>query len=98
MRLIEKEDVSCYGGRIVCLETRFRDDLVSIVGFGYRLDGEKQTLERVLWLGAGFDNRGEEYMDEYGETWRLWEVRVEAPSAEQMDLEPWEVYGHAGAD
>ncbi len=91
-RLIEKEDVSCYGGRIVCLETIHGDVLVSIVGFGYRLDGEKQTLKKVLWIGVGFDNRGEEYMDEYGGTWRLWKVHVEAPSAEQMSLEPWEVY------
>lgn len=91
-RLIRKEDVGLYGGDTVYLETKYGGGLVSIVSLSYREDeGGDETIHSVEW--SGFDNcEGDYGMDDYGVTWRLWDVYVETPSAQQMAGEPWEVY------
>jgi hypothetical protein len=53
------------------------------------VDGSEEP-HAVEW--SGFVEHGEYSMDEYGITWRLWDVYIETPSHEQMSLEPWEVY------
>ena len=90
-RLIEKKNVGLYGGDTVYLETLFDGGLVSIIAFSYRPDTDGgEALHTVEW--AGFDEHDEYDMDEYGITWRLWDVYVETPSVQQMTGEPWEVY------
>lgn len=91
-RLIEKEYVGDYGGKIVYLEMLFGGDgLVVIIDFSYRPDTDDgEALHTVEW--AGFDEHDEYDMDTYGITWRLWDVYVETPSVQQMTGEPWEVY------
>ena len=89
--LIEKEDVELYGGKIVYIETHCGAGLVAIIAVSYRrkVDGSEEP-HAVEW--SGFVEHGEYSMDEYGITWRLWDVNVETPSVQQMAGEPWEVY------
>lgn len=90
-RLIEKENVAAHGGETVYLETHFGGGLVSIIAFSYKPDASgEETVNSVEW--AGFDEHDEYDMEDYGVTWRLWDVYVETPSVQQMSLEPWEVY------
>lgn len=90
-RLIEKENVAEYGGQTVYLETHCGAGLVAIIAVSYRrnVDGSEDP-HAVEW--SGFVEHGEYIMDEYGITWRLWDVNVETPSVQQMTGEPWEVY------
>ncbi len=91
-RLIEKENVEEYLGWIVYLETLFGGDgLVAIIEFSYRPDTDGSEALHTVEI-VGFDEHDEYEMDDYGITWRLWEVCVESPSAQQMAVEPWEVY------
>ena len=89
-RLIEKEKVDQLFGDIVYLETHMSGGLVAIMSFSYRTNADgDEIVNSVEW--AGFDDCGEYDMDEYGVTWRLWDVYVETPSVQQMAGEPWEV-------
>lgn len=93
-RLIEKENVAAHGGQTVYLETHFDvggDGFVEITDFSYRLNTDGTEALHTVEL-FGFDGHDEYDMDEYGITWRLWDVNVETPSVQQMSLEPWEVY------
>lgn len=88
-RLIEKEKVGLLFGDIVYLETHMRGGLVSIMSFSYHTNADgDEIVNSVEW--ASFDEQGEYAMDEYGITWRLWDVFVETPSVQQMSRVPWE--------
>ena len=93
-RLIPKENVDLYGGDIVYLETKYGSDLVTIVSLSYRpgeyKPGEivEDVVHSVEWSGFG-NYEGDYDMDDYGVTWRLWDVYVEKPSVWTMEAEPW---------
>jgi len=94
-RLIEKENVRLHDGGIVFLQTLHSfptyGGLVSIISLSYWLDANgKENVYSVEMAGA--KRHVEYFMDEYGYTWRLWDVNVETPSVQQMSGEPWEVY------
>lgn len=89
-RLIKKDNVGLYGGDSVYLETHFGGSLVSIIDFSYRSDTDGSEALHTVEI-VGFDEHDEYEMDDYGITWRLWEVYVETPSVQQMTGEPWEV-------
>ncbi len=87
-RLIEKENVCLYKGDTVYLETKFGAGLVQILAFSYRQEASgEETVNSVEW--AGFDEHEEYDMEDYGVTWRLWDVYVETPSVREMEEKAW---------
>lgn len=89
VRLIEKEFVDNYGGDVVYLETKMAAGLVQILAFSYRQEASgEETVNSVEW--AGFDEHDEYDMEDYGVTWRLWDVYVETPSVQMMEEKAWE--------
>ena len=88
-KLIPKEDVVDYANDIVFLETRHcGNDIVKVESFSYRFDGEEETPHSVEI--SRFGEHGEDFeMDEYGVTWRLWEVYVETCFLGTKEGAPW---------
>lgn len=82
-RLLKKDNLDVNAGELVLLEMT-NDAYVGT----YQMYGDG-----VSWHGISFDGLGlaDDFpLDEYGETWRVWDLLVVVPTIAELDMrEPW---------